>query len=71
MQELSEEYDKRYSAGKDRFKCDDVVEIHRMAKEASKSVPDSMLYFLITLALQAGFMKGYRSAKYEIRKRKG
>ena len=71
MQALSDEYDKRHSATKDRFKCDDIVEIHRMAKEASKGVPDSMFYFLITFALQAGFMKGYRSAKYEIRKRKG
>ena len=71
MQELSEEYDKRYSAAKDKFKCDDVVEIHSMAKKASEDLQGSFLYFLVTYSLQAGFMRGYRSACYDIKKQKG
>ena len=69
MQALVKEYDEKYLPKADRFKCTDIFDISEMAKEAIKEKPHcSISYFLICFALEAGFMRGYRSACYDMKK---
>lgn len=71
MQQLVNDYAQKYLPNKDRFKCLDVIELFNMAEAQADAdkCPDNYKYHLLTFALQAGYMKGYNTAKYEARKK--
>ena len=72
MQKYVENYTKKYLPNNDKMGCIDVIELFEMAKAQTDadSEPSNYKYYLAALAFQAGFMRGYGSAKYDAMKAK-
>ena len=72
MQKYVENYSKKYLPNNDKMKCLDVIELLEMAKAQTEAdgEPSNYKYHLVSLAFQAGFMRGYGSAKYDAKKAK-
>lgn len=74
MQELYNEYAKKYLPNNDKMHCLDVPELLQMGREQANDAghPEDAIYYVCGAAFYAGFMKGYRCANYDRKKaRKG
>lgn len=72
MEKYVNDYKKKYLPGHDKLKCLDVIELLNMAQAQTDAEgdPENLKFNLIGYAFQAGFMRGYGCAKYDIEKKK-
>lgn len=71
MQQLTDEYAKKYLPNNDKMHCLEYYELLEMAKAAAEEdkTTGDYAFYLVKFAFDAGFMKGYHCAEYDRKKK--